>query len=200
MPVPITEQKVVAVEGFDEKYFFEAFLTYLNLTGIQVIPMNGISSLTDKIKGIYNAHGFRRVTSFGIVRDADSNHRAAFQSVCCALRNVNLPVPSKALTAAGINPKVVVMIMPKKNTNGMLEDLCLTSVKSDPAMLCVNRFFRCLSHKGIISNEISKARMHAFLSTRHKPDLRLGEAACAHYLPFSNVCFDEVKTFLRMMQ
>lgn len=195
----ITKPKVIAVEGRDEENFFNALLTFVRLTDIQVIPMEGKCSLTDKIEAVTKIQGFGSATSFGVVIDADDSYTDAFRSVCGALEDLNLPVPTQPLRATGLNPKVIVMIMPRKNKNGMLEDLCLEGVESDAATLCVRRYIMCLSNRGITTNNDSKARIHAFLSSRREPDLRLGEAALEGYWPFENKAFDEVKRFIRTL-
>jgi hypothetical protein len=199
--IPITKPKAIAVEGKDDQYFFDALLKHLGLKQIQVVPMEGKYPLTDKIEAVKNTSGFSGVISFGVAIDADRNYVATFQSVCGALRHSNLLVPTGPLKTAKAkgNPSITVIILPRKNTQGILEDLCLQAVKSDPALPCVNRYFKCLSKRGVTTNNISKAKVHAFLSSRKEPDLRLGEAAMAGCWPFGNPAFKEVKRFLNML-
>ena len=64
----------------------------------------------------------------------------------------------------------------------MIETLCLRSVENDPAMPCVEAFFRCLEERGHpLPSNLEKARTHAFLSTRTKPDLPMWTAALNDY-------------------
>ena len=50
----------------------------------------------------------------------------------------------------------------------MLEDLCLESVADDPAMPCLEEYFRCLEEQleaGAFPSNPSKARVRAFLTS-----------------------------------
>jgi len=194
----ITEPKVLVVEGKDDKNFFEALIEHLGLRNIQVEDIGGKTQLRDRLKALVQTPGFPQVTSLGVVRDANNDHDAAFQSVCGALLNAGLRVPERPWITVGGEPKVVVVILPKENENGMLEDLCLEAKISDPAMPCVNQYFECLESQGLDPPiNLSKARIHTFLASRRKPDLRLGEAAKKGYWPFEDSAFEEVKTFLQ---
>ncbi len=44
---------------------------------------------------------------------------------------------------------------------------------------------------------ISKARVHAWLSSQNEPDKRLAEAAEVGYWPWENPAFDLLKLFLK---
>lgn len=196
----ITEPKVFVVEGKDDKNFFEALIEHLGLPNIQVEDIGGKTQLRDRLKALVQTPGFAEVTSLGVIRDANNDHAAAFRSVCRALENANLPVPERPWSAVGDEPKVVVMILPRENENGMLEDLCLEAVNSDPAVPCVDQYFECLKRKDLDRpDNISKAKIHTFLASRHRPDLRLGEAAKKGYWPFEDTVFEEIKTLLRQI-
>jgi len=95
------------------------------------------------------------------------------------------------------NPKTAVLILPNASTPGMLETLCLESVATDPTIHCVEQYFDCLQKQGItLPSNITKARAHAFLSSKPKPDLLVGQAANAGYFPLNHQAFDHVKKFL----
>ena len=83
----------------------------------------------------------------------------------------------------------------------MLEDLCLAAVADDPAIQCVDEYFICLDQQGISQKEIviAKARLHAFLASRERPGLRLGEAAEKNDIPLDNPVFEPVTKFLRQL-
>lgn len=172
----------------------------MNMKHVQIVPMEGKDELRVKMKALVETPGFRGVVSLGVVRDADSDPHGAFQSVCDSLRYVGLSLPARCLESFGTNPRVSIMLMPKNNTPGMLEDLCLESVRTDPAFLCMEQYFECLQSKNLPRpREISKAKIHAFLASREKPDLRLGVAAENGYWPFNNETFQELKGFLRLV-
>jgi hypothetical protein len=155
------------------------------------------------MKDITLQSNFGNVHSIGIVRDADESAQGAFDSICSALKSLDLPIPEAILTPTPDLPHVSVLIMPPNNegTGRMLEDLCLASVLDDPAFDCVDQYFECLAEQGITlgNNKIAKARVHAFLASRSEPDKRLGEAAQASYWIWDSPAFDTVKDFLKQI-
>jgi hypothetical protein len=196
---PIVKPKAVAVEGDDDSCFFGALLQHLGFRDCQIIQMNGRYPLSDKIYSVTQISGFPNLTSFGVAIDADRSYSGAFQSICTSLRHSKLPIPTAPLTRANGNPNVVAMILPKANTKGILEDLLLDSIKTDPSMPCVKAYFECLRQNGIAPRNVSKARIHAYLASRKKPDLSCGEASKAKVWQFNNAVFDEAKRFLSML-
>ena len=197
---------LLIVEGKDEKLFFEALIENMNLTDIQIFPIGGKTKLKENLKHLVKVSpNFHLVTSLGIIRDANDSPIGAFQSVCDALKKVELPVPKGPLIpSTGPNPrnpkyhiKVNVFIMPDGNSFGDLEELCLRAVKTDPAMKCVVQYFYCLQHQGLsLPKQMSKAKVHVFLASRAEPDKRLGEAAKAGYWPWNHNAFEKIKNFL----
>jgi len=168
---PIIKSKILLVEGKDEINLFSALLVDLGLEeSIQLIDTAGINNLTTEIASVQARSGYRIVESIGIIRDADSDSDAAFQSVCSSLTNNNLPTPQGQLIPQieDGKPKVVVLIIPYGKPTGMLENVCLESVEDDPAMDCIDNFFECLSAKNreLSKNDIPKARVRAFLASR----------------------------------
>jgi hypothetical protein len=162
--------KLLLVEGEDEEYLFDALLEDLKLEkNIQVFGVGGKDKFPNDLeKYKKNVPGFEIVTSLGIIRDADNDPQAAFQSVCSALNNAGLPVPNAPLQSKDGPPKVTIMIVPDSDRTGMLEDLCLDSVSDDPAMPCIDQYFECLrgNNRILTENDIPKARVRAFLVSR----------------------------------
>jgi hypothetical protein len=196
-PNPITKRKILAVEGPVDGCFFNALFRNLRLRGqIQIVQMYGKDKLADRIDLITKTSGFQNVTDFGIAIDADSNYAGRFHSICYALRQSSLPVPAAPLVKAQGRPNVTVYTLPRTNTNGMLEDLLLSSVRNDPAIPCIDAYFLCLNGQGVIPKHMSKARAHAFLASRREPDLNCGNATNAKYWILSDAVFDEVKAFV----
>ena len=198
--IQITKNKILIVEGRDEENFFEAYFEdHLSISDIQILPIGGKTLLPDNLEVLVKDSNFiSNVQVLAIIRDADNNANSAFQSVCAALKKSKLPIPNAPLQVVDGNPMVNVMIMPPGSSSGKLEDLCLQSVSSDPALPCLHSYFSCLQVIPGFSmpQDISKAKVHAFLSSRIESDLRLGEAALASYWPFGNAVFDPLKNFI----
>jgi len=197
MNYEILKDNLVLVEGHDEELFFEALLRHMDINVVQILPIAGKDNLRERLKMLVASPRFSEVVSLGIVRDADTNPGGAFQSVCGALEIVNLPVPEFPLLPTGRGPQVTVMILPDGNTPGMLEDVCLRTIGEDPAMFCVEEFFKCLQERNVsMPRNNSKARVQVFLGSRLEAGKRLGEAAQAGYWPWDHIAVEQIKNFL----
>lgn len=198
--VEITKPNVLVVEGREEELFFGAFSKHLGLQNLQILPIGGKEQLRPKLKALVLSPSFPEVVSLGVVRDANANPGAAFQSVRDALQAANLPAPERPLAPTGHSPRVTVMILPAESVPGMLEDLCLRAVAPDPAMLCVEQYLQCLQQQGLsLPHNVSKAKVQAFLASRPEAGKRLGEAAQAGYWPWDDATFEQVKNFLQQI-
>lgn len=197
--ITIAEPNILIVEGDEDKMFFEALIQHLGLRRIQVMPIGGKTQLRPNLGALCKSSEFLTVRSLGVIRDADNDPDAAFQSVCGSLKAVGLPVPNRPLISAGRNPSVAVMIVPDINTPGALEDLCLRAVDNDIAKPCVEQYFDCLKQQGLFPKNISKAKIQAFLASRLEAGKRLGEAAQAGYWPWDSSAFDQLKNFLQQI-
>lgn len=198
----ITHAKQLLVEGRDEEVFFGALLAEIGLDAvIQVQGFGGVNELPGFLKQFVVAPNFiQMVDAVAIMRDAETNARRAFQSVCGALGKAQLTVPSVAGAFEGTRPKVAVMILPDASTGGMLETVCLRAVENDPAMPCVREYLACVAKSGSPPpGNTEKARLHAFLASRPKPDLLVGQAARAGYFPWESPAFDKMKRLLKAM-
>jgi hypothetical protein len=200
MTEEITALRLLVVEGVDERLFFGALIRHLGLekdesSRIQIWALEGKTSLRAKFKALTLASGFSRVTSLGVVRDANDDPNAAFSSIQDALDFVDLSVPQETMTPVGAKPTVIVTLVPDKGA-GMLEDVCLAAVQKDPAMACVDKYFSCLRGNGISSfQNAAKSKVQAFLASRREVK-RLGEAAQAGYWPWNAQAFRPVTDFL----
>jgi len=201
MALKIEQPNVLVVEGKEEELFFEALIKHLKLQDIQIMPIGGKEKLRGNLKALVQTPGFSEVIFLGVVRDADANPDTAFQSVRDALRAAGLPTPECPLLPVGEKPRVAVLILPGVDTVGTLEDLCLRAVAQDPAMVCVENYFKCLEQMGLFLpyNMMSKAKVQVFLASRPKAGLRLGEAAKAGYWPWETEAFEQVRNFLQQI-
>ena len=204
MPQPkqIVKARQLVVEGRDTEAFFEAFLDHTGVTGVQIQNFGGIAELPVFLRLLCATQGFRsQVTALGIVRDAEMDAAAAFQSVCGALNGAGFPVPAQPLVPVGQSPRVCVLILPDAATPGMLETVLLRAVAGDPAMECVDQYFRCVEQQtGSLPGNMPKAQIQAFLASRPRPGLLTGYAARAGYLCLDSPAYDHVRQFLRALQ
>ena len=199
----IEHAKHVIVEGQDEIRVFGSMLKYLNIPDMQVHEIGGYSKLRQFLKTFRALPEFALVRSLAIVVDADSNSINRARGIRDALSAVAMPIPSAPLVVASDdNLKVIYLIVPHGHETGMIEDVCLGSVSADPAMECIEDYFECVRRRGLPGPRdvrISKARVHAFLASRERPELRLGEAAEVGVWPFDTDAFQPLKDLLRML-
>lgn len=191
---------VLAVEGKDECNFFNALIKSMGVNGIQIIDVGGKEKFNKIVPLFVNSERFwDNVKRFGFIRDAeDKEALSAFTSICDVLKHCNLPVPSSPLQIVEANGmQTGIFIMPNNRNKGMLEDLCLSSIKNDEVYTCVEAFTQCYEPK-IEQNKYipSKARLLAYLATRTPIVNSLGLAAQQNVWDFGNPCFDKIKMFL----
>ena len=202
MQVSIEQEKLLVVEGADDKRLFNALLRHIGVSGIQVVGTGGKDNIRQRLKVITQSPDFSKVTSIGVVRDADANAGSALQSVQDALKDANLPSPDAPLSLAEGDIRVAVLIAPYGKPSGAIEDVCLESVAGDAAMGCAQDYLNCIKDSVAEAeqpNNLRKAKAQAFLASRKRPGLRLGEAAEAGYWDFEHAAFDPFKRLLGML-
>jgi hypothetical protein len=200
LALEIKRPKLLIVEGKEDELFFSAFCHHLGLNDIQVLSIGGKTQLPSNLKALKGVTGFSQVIALGIIRDADEDANAAFQSVCSALQHAGLPKPPKPMTPSSERPRVSVMILPDNQSPGALEDVCLKAIAGTPAMRCVDEFFRCLQrHHLPPPKNLSKAKVLAYLTSLPEPDKRLGESAQSGYWNWDHPAFSDLKDFLRSL-
>ena len=206
----VSDPSSEAAEAFQNTW--NALLQEMNLMDIQVQDFGGKDELPDFLAAFCSGAEFRsRVTSLGIVRDAEGNAGDTFQSICSALKNancelknlnvsVNLPVPNQVIVPVGDYLRVSVLILPDDKTPGMLETICLWSVENNPAMKCIEQYFKCIKQRmSSLPKNMPKAQVQTFLASRPRPGLLLGQAARAGYWPWDSPVFNRVKQFLQAL-
>ncbi|AEF97100.1 DUF3226 domain-containing protein [Methanotorris igneus] len=221
----ITKGKILIVEGEDEKRFFKEFLNFLGISDVQILKYDGKNNLKNRLKVWVRDSNFRNVNIFGIIIDADNNSHTSFQSVCDILRNVGLKPPQKMYVFSDGYPRIGVYIMPGNFENGMLEDLCIRTVKNCPLIQCVDNLIECAKNlynngsvkrffesyeyfkqrgfyrnnfsnsNGIIRN-IAKAKALAYLSIMPEIVYSVGVGAEKGYWNFESEELNELRRFL----
>ena len=198
----IERPKQVLVEGNDEVRLFGALAQHLGISDIQVNQYKGRGNLRSFLKALPLLDGFENINSLAVVADANSDRNGAEQRIRDALSAADLPSPRRPLQALPQGSlRVCYLVVPHEAESGMIEDVCLDSVESDPATDCVDRYFECLKQANRVPKEVrmAKARLHAFLASREEPHLRLGEAADNGIWDFEADVFHPLKTLLELL-
>ncbi|MDE2829923.1 MAG: hypothetical protein OXN20_07380 [Gemmatimonadota bacterium] len=199
----VKQSKLLIVEGNDEIRVFKSLSKYLNIQDLEVRHYGGNSKLRQFLKTFSSLSEFGLFRSLAVVADANSNRAGREQQIRDALSNASLPVPSRPLEVVSNGDlKVAYLVVPHNVEGTMIEDVCLDSVKTDPAIECVDLYFECVSQADIPGPRevwMSKARVHAFLASRDRPDLRLGEAVEKGIWEFDTDAFLPLKELLRIL-
>ena len=199
----IEQPKQVFVEGNDEVRLFGALAQHLGISDVQINQYRGRDNLRPFLKAIPLLDGFENINSLAVVADANSNRNGTEQRIHAALSAANLPSPRRPLEVlAQDKVRVCYLVVPHGADSGMIEDVCLDSVQADPAIDCVERYFECIEQTNVRGPRevwLAKARLHAFLASRERPDLRLGEAADAGIWDFGADAFRPLKTLLELL-
>lgn len=200
-PRPLQQPILLLGEGREEELFFTELLKALGRTDVAVRQYRGKDRLRTDLAALTQQAGFGGVRTLAITRDADDSEEAAFRSVVGALRNIKLDAPMDPGKFTGGKPRVGVFILPGGGLEGALEDLCLRALADDPTLACADAYLECLAQQDIrhAGNARSKARLHVWLASRSRPDLRLGEAATAGEIPWAHSAFDDLKAFLQQL-
>ncbi len=200
MPQPerIRESKQLLVEGKDQRNFFNEFMLHLDCQGIQVQDFGGITDLRTFLGQFVKAPDFGSVVeSVGIVRDAEGDANAAWQSVQSALRGAGIPVPAGVGQRSAASPYVTVLILPGDGNPGMLETVLNRTFSDDPVNTCIDNFFACVERlPGKKIHIPDKARARAYMWTRENPHVSVGVAAQAGYWDFDHEAFAPLRSFL----
>ena len=172
---------------------------------IEVREVRGKDQFPNALSLFVKDPGFPQVKAYAIIRDADSNAEATLASIQDLLKRNNQPYPTQnaSFKSNGDNTrKVGIFIMPGLSAlKGMLEDLCLLSVKQHPIMPHVTDFMEQVKNtmgKEAPKNE-SKATVQAFLSGMRETVSSLGIAAQKRYWPFDNGAFSDIHRFLEQL-
>lgn len=199
----VESETLLLVEGNDEVRFFNAFLNFLNIRPIQITSVYGKDNFAPFLRNsVIVSRNFLQLKKLILVRDADDDAQAAFQSLGSALTGAGLPVPHDPfLNWATGYPFVSIAILPDGNSRGTLEDLCLRSIQDNDensaALNCVEQYLICRGlSPGAESGWDSKARLHSYLAVGNRPGLRLGEAADAGVWDWGSPALRPLASFL----
>jgi len=201
-PGQITKKNLLAVEGNDEVIFFNELLRHMGMDeSVEVFEVGGKDRFKKKIPVLLRTPGAGNLQAIAIIRDADDSFENAFKSVQGVLKQNLLPAPKNPGEFTQGNPKVGVFILPDNFSPGMLENICLETVKNAEEMECVDRFIDCTRglKKLPVEKDIPKARVQTFLAI--KPDVpnSIGRGAQKRHWNFDSPGLYPLKNFLSQL-
>lgn len=192
MKIKETHTKKLLVEGNDDQHVIWALCEKLNIPEVfDVIDCGGIDNLYESIALRFKQAG---VDTVGIIVDADINLKSRWTQIKNLLLNqgFNMPenLPNVGLVLSNGNLKVGVWIMPKNDTDGMLEDFVSFLIPQDDELLPIVD----LTLDEIESKKLnkyspihkSKARVNSWLSWQEEPGTPMGLSITKRYLTTDN--------------
>ncbi len=198
----IKQPRMLVVEGKDECNFFDVLLKHLGYHNIQTVDVGGKDKFTTEFESLSGLEDFDQLTHVGFVRDAETNPaQDAFKSICDLLKSYKLPCPDKGSRIIHDHQlSIGIFIMPDNQGTGMLENLCLESIKGTPAETCLNAFVACFEKIQIDAEKLKfnepKSRVQSYLATRAPIVNSLGLGAKNNYWNFDHLCFNDIKRFI----
>jgi len=188
-------------EGVDEQGLFSAITRIFEYSSaFQVAAIGGKTRLKSNLSGLVKQPGSDQLEAIAILRDADDDARAAFDSVRNVVAASGLVPPLRHGEFSTSTPRVGIFILPDGARPGMLEDLCIDSVRTKPGFPCVQYFLECVRREGLVPKNRTKAEAHAWLAAQEPTGRRVGEAAGATGgWDLSHPAFEPLISFLRRM-
>lgn len=197
--VYFTERRLVVVEGRHDQRLIAGLVGHLGLDGFQVHSVNGKTKWNGKISAIMRDDTFLdNVESIGVVRDADDNPSAAWDSCVNALANAGVGTPGSPGELGAVvegKPRASILIVPGMTGGGAVEELIIPALDVD-RMDCVDSYMRCLDGKAASRPTSGKAIVRAFLSglPEYVHDTR--GALDGGYVNFDHVALSTTRDFL----
>lgn len=196
----IESKKLLLVEGKDDDEFFAELLKSLNINDCEICYVNGSNEFNSKIPLLTKRSGFDNLEMLLIIRDADTNAMSARSSIHNIIKKASLVPPGPHTTLSSGRPKVGIYILPDNSSEGAIEDLCLKIVEKDKKTKCVENFINCANKLNDSPNNISKAKVQAFLAIKSEIANTLGLAAKKGYWDFNSVHLSDLKHFLENLR
>ena len=207
----IVKQHLILCEGRDAEEFLIAYLNSAALKDhdffsneIQVMNFGGNEDLYAYLSVLQNMEGFHDIKSLLIIRDAETNARAAIDQIITPLRATGFDCPDKPYVWGDGKIKTAFLLFPTCSadvTEGTLEDLCLSILREsnheeilveiDSFMVTLeNHYKRKFPHK-------FKTKLHTYFSvTDDYISLKIGEAARAHAFDWTHPNLVPLKEFI----
>ena len=196
----IDKKSLLLVEGKDECHFFSSLFEKISIENVKVYDVGGKDKFSKTIARFVKIEGFSEVTKLGFVRDAEENlAKSAFDSICNDLDNNNIPKPKNIGKVEKVNNmKIGIFIMPNNKDAGMLETLCLQSIKNEHCQNEMEAYIECLRrfYKDNVSFNFAKAMSQVYLASKVPLVNSLGLGAEKGYWNFNDPLFNEIKSFL----
>jgi hypothetical protein len=197
----IVHPRLVLVEGKDDVYFCAALRENRTLPEVQFMQYGGKSNLSSFLYTLPRLPNFSLVRGIAVIRDADGDSNAAFQSIQNGLKRAGLPVPSAELKPATRDVvTTAALVLPGDGAVGELEDCLLQSVASHAYMRPVDDLIKDVEQlKGAPLSERSKSKVRSFMAIQDPSHDLIGASAKAGVFPLDHLAFSGIERVIRII-
>ncbi|PFV89685.1 hypothetical protein COL08_27885 [Priestia megaterium] len=178
----IEKKKLILTEGNDALEFCICALEAYGVEDVQVMDFGENEQLKDFLSLLKY---FPDIEKILIIRDTGIDSDAAQYKIKSDLINAGYYAPQEAFVFGGSRPEIAYALFSSIESNGSLkygslEDLCLSTLETDPIMEHVNSMATFFIEDGISILYPHKTKLHAYLAFKDPfVGLKLGEAAKA---------------------
>ncbi|MBI3661601.1 MAG: hypothetical protein HY234_00920 [Acidobacteria bacterium] len=188
----VVQSRLLLGEGPDEKNFFEAFLRFLGIKGIQPMQYGGKNALLGFLELVTKSQPeFMQVTHLAITADANGNESGTLASLREAFGRFGMPIPDDRRFATNGHITTGMFVVRDR-----LETVCLNSLRGQAAERCIEQYLECVGYGASPGNR-EKAKSRVYLSCKDNSTLSLGVAALKGYWDYQNQAFDDIRSFLQ---
>ncbi len=200
-PHSFSREVLFVTEGQDDALFLEALLEARkeDVGRIEVRYTDGIGGISGFLSGIAKSPAFtqHRLRAICVIVDADDSFQETEKRFQKELHTANLPSPNAGAVVARDRHWIGLYIFPRTGSIGMLEDLVLDSIRTDPRAELANNVLQKRIEEGIPLDLVSKRAVQIFLAISEGQICRgLGRGIRNGTIPFDHNTFEELNTFL----
>lgn len=205
-PLDTTLLHLILVEGVEDGRFYEMACKLAGVSDkIEIRSVGGKKEFINALKVLVSLG--QHLRTIAIIRDADDDFRAAFQSTCDALKNAKLPYPTGVgtLSREREGRSTAVLIVPPDGP-GCVESICWASLKEHPVVPCVEQLLDCAYTNDPPSTppslaSIDKVRIHLALAVgmNASPAVRAGKRLGEAPWDWSHQAFSPIIQFVKIV-
>ncbi len=207
----IETSKLLLVEGNDEYWFFIQLLQFLGFNrnvpyDLQVMDIAGGTKFKNSLSLLVKFPDFDKLKTVGFIRDAEKNNAlSAYQSISSMIEKslpaFPLPEIGSVKTENGFSTGI--FIMPNNKNAGMLEDLCMESLASEPLYKDVEDYVSkaasFMSETNQKKYNTHKAKVQTYLAGQTEIVSSIANAAKKNMWNFSNPVFADAVNFVKKL-
>jgi hypothetical protein len=190
--------KLILCEGKDDQAVIEGLLAHLQIGDrFTVEQIEGRNLLKAYLRALPARPEFVRqeVEALGIVLDANGDPTANWRRIVDSVNEVFKVKLSEPAKKEGTLPTITGMLIPAGGQPGMLETVCLESVKGALEYACFETYVQCIE-KTAGRQLHPKAKFRAWIASQPDFEFLIEKAARGNLFPWNHSVFGPLREFL----